>query len=77
MVSIKEYHNYLSKGKNKYGAVKTTYNGVVYDSKAEAHRAQELDIMQRAGYITDVQRQTKFPVVINGVKVFTYIADFK
>ena len=42
---------------NKYGAKKTEYRGVVYDSKWEAQKAYELDMLQRAGKITDLQRQ--------------------
>jgi len=75
MVTIQQYRKFLSKG-NKYGAVKTVYGGVTYDSKSEATRAQELDIWLASGEITDLERQTKFPIIINGVKVFTYIADF-
>lgn len=61
---------------NKYRAIKTTYNGVTYDSKREAHRAKELEILERAGKIIMTGTQVKFPVFINGTKVFTYIADF-
>lgn len=75
MVTIHQYRKFLG-GANKYGAIKTEYNGQVYDSKAEAHRAMELDLWLKTGEITDLARQTKFPVIINGVKVFTYIADF-
>lgn len=67
----------MNKGKSKYRNVKTEYNGVMYDSKAEARRAMELDMLEKAGEISDVKRQVKFPIEINGVKVFTYIADFQ
>jgi len=33
-----------------------------YDSKAEARRAQELHLMERAGVIRDLQEQVKFVV---------------
>lgn len=75
MVTIHQYRKFLSKG-TKYGNVKTPYNGVVYDSKAEANRAMELDVLLKAGAISHLERQVKFPVTINGEKVFTYIADF-
>lgn len=74
-MDIKTYHNFM-RGKNKYGAMKTEYNGGTYDSKAEANRAMELDLLVKAGKITDLARQTKFPIIINSIKVFTYIADF-
>jgi len=74
-MDIKTYHNYM-RGKNKYGAIKTEYAGVMYASKAEATRAQELDLLAKVGFIKDLERQVKFPIIINGVKVFVYICDF-
>ena len=38
---------------NKYGAKRT----MGYDSKVEADRGAQLDLLQRAGEITDLQRQ--------------------
>ena len=62
---------------HKYRAVKTVCaNGHSHPSKAEAKRCDELHLLERAGHITHLTMQPKFPVVINGVKVFTYIADF-
>jgi hypothetical protein len=37
--------------RHKYGARRTEYSGAFYASKAEAHRAMELDAMLRAGEI--------------------------
>ncbi len=74
-MDLATYHNYMGK-KNKYGAIKTSFNGVIYDSKAEAHRAMELNMMVEAGIISNLERQVKFPIIINDIKVFTYIADF-
>jgi hypothetical protein len=74
-MDLKTYHNYM-RGKNKYGAIKTEYAGVIYDSKAEANRAMELDILEKKGLVKNIQRQVKFPITIKGKKVFTYIADF-
>lgn len=75
-MNLTEYHKIMNKSGNKYKAIKTEYNGVLYASKAEAKRAMELDLMEKDYLITDVQRQPKFPIVINGKTVFTYIADF-
>lgn len=74
MPTIEEYRKFLSRG--KYGNIKTTYAGVVYDSRKEARRAQELDLLTKAGEIFSLEIQPKFPVFINDKKVFTYIADF-
>ena len=45
---------------NKFHAIKTEYKGVVYDSKWEAQRAYELDMLERAGKIKDLERQKRF-----------------
>lgn len=57
-------------------ARKTNYNGKVFDSKFEAGEAQELEIRKRAKDIKDYATQVNFPLVVNGYKIATYIADF-
>lgn len=75
-MKLEEYRQLMTKGKNKYNAQKTEYNGVIYDSKAEARRAQELDILLASGYISDLKRQEKLDFFVNNKKMFTYIPDF-
>lgn len=62
----------------KYGAKRTLYDGVTYASKREAAYAAELDQLKLAedgvAYWTP---QPEFPLVVNGVKIGKYIADFK
>lgn len=60
---------------NKFGAVKTTVDGVRFDSKLEAKRWNELLMLQRAKAITDLQRQVPFDLMVNGHHVTKYIAD--
>lgn len=62
--------------RNKYGATKTTLDGITFASKAEAIRYAELKLLQRAGQIKDLQCQPRFPLVVSGKLVATYIADF-
>jgi hypothetical protein len=62
---------------NKYNAKKTEYNGVIYDSKKEANRAMELDLMIKAGDVIKVERQPRFDIYVNGVFIAYYKADFK
>lgn len=64
------------KAMSKYNARKTTIDGNVFDSKSEARRWQELQLLQIAGEIRDLERQTSFDITINGVKVCRYKADF-
>ena len=52
-------YNYKRKA-NKFGAKKTTFMGIKFDSKWEAERWGELTSMEKAGYITDLQRQIPY-----------------
>lgn len=62
--------------RSKYGAVKTIVDGIVFDSKREAARWGELNLLWRAGKIHNLCRQEKLPFYVNGNVIFTYIADF-
>lgn len=62
--------------RSKYGNKKTTVAGEVFDSKWEAEHWVELRLRQSAGEIRELKRQQRIPVVINGIKVCTFIADF-
>lgn len=58
---------------SKYRAVRT--NG--YASKGEARRAEQLKLMLRAGAISDLAEQVKYPLTVNGELIANYIADFE
>lgn len=60
----------------KYKNIKTVADGIVFDSQKEARRYGELRLLERAKEISGLQLQPRFPIVINGVKVCTYVADF-
>lgn len=66
--------------RNKYGAkkIKDPATGFVFDSKAEFIRWCELRIMERAGKISDLQRQVKYELIPKqkGERACTYLADF-
>jgi hypothetical protein len=61
---------------NKYGAKRTTIDNLTFDSKHEAKRWTELKLLERAGQITDLLRQVKFPIAVNGHPIGLYVADF-
>lgn len=68
---------------SKYGSNKTYYNGIRFDSRKEADRYAELCILQKAGIISDLQRQVQFtliPAQYEGKKCIfkatNYYADF-
>ena len=68
---------------NKYGSRKVTRDGMTFDSQKEYRRFCELRLLERAGKVTDLQRQVKFELIPSqriGGKVVeracNYIADF-
>jgi len=74
--------------RSKYGAVRTTVDGITFASKAEARRYRELKMLEKAGQISDLQLQPKYRLLaasttgtIRGALrelpcVGHYIADF-
>lgn len=49
--------------RSKYGNKKVGYNGESFDSLKEYRRFCELSLLERAGEITDLQRQVKFVLI--------------
>lgn len=64
----------------KYGvalkAERTSREGIVFDSKGELARWEELRLLERAGEVSELRRQVKYPLVVNGVNLGSYVADF-
>lgn len=68
----------------KYHSRKTEVNGILFDSKLEAERYQQLMLLQKAGEITGLQLQVEFQIFKGYVnpdtgektKSVTYVADF-
>ena len=48
---------------NKYYNKKCTVNGIIFDSRKEARRYQELLLLERAGVIKSLQRQVKYVLI--------------
>ena len=63
--------------KHKYKAKPVTIDGIRFASQAEAKRYGELISLEAAGEISNLELQPKYPIVINGAKICTYIADFR
>ena len=49
--------------RNKYGAKKTLVGDINFDSKKEAGRWMELQLLERAGVISELQRQVKIELM--------------
>lgn len=68
---FKEFVKKLPKKKSKYRNVKTTVDGITFDSKKESQRYKELKILQEKGEIHNLNIQVSFDL-----KVCKYKADF-
>ena len=47
-----------------------------WQSLKEFARWRELQLLERGNHVSQLDRQVKLPVHINGIKIFTYVADF-
>ena len=63
--------------RSKYGNVKVEVDGHKFDSKAEGARYWDLKQLERAGEIADLELQPKFPLLVHGIRVAEYRADFR
>lgn len=74
--------NRYTRKPRKYHNDKVTVGGITFDSKKEADRYCELLLLQRAGRISELQRQVKFKLLPTQrgeqrtERPVTYIADF-
>lgn len=68
--------------KSKFHATKVTIDGIVFDSKGEGARYQELVLLQKAGHIKNLQLQVPFELQPSFRKrgktyrAINYVADF-
>jgi len=60
----------------KYKNKKTVVDGIVFHSMREAKRYSDLKLMQRAGLISGLALQVPYQLIVNGVKICAYNADF-
>lgn len=61
---------------SKFNAKPTIVDGIRFPSKAEARRYSELKSLEQAGIITNLKRQPRYDICINGKLCFFYKADF-
>lgn len=62
--------------RSKFGSRKAEVDGYTFDSQREARYYLLLKALKLAGEIVTLDRQVRFPIVVNGAKVCTYVADF-
>lgn len=51
--------------RNKYGSKKVEVDGIVFDSKKESRRYQELSLLEKSGEIQNLQRQVEYVLIPN------------
>ncbi|MGZ2501769.1 DUF1064 domain-containing protein [Rhizobium leguminosarum] len=78
IITREEYRAAVAKPKrrNKFGAKKTMFEGILFDSKREAEVYRDLKLLERSGRISGFERQRKFELIVNGEIIGTYRADF-
>jgi hypothetical protein len=63
---------------NKYRNKPTHIDGIRFASKAEAKRYQELKLLERAGEITGLRLQPRYPLyAYEKEKICDYVGDFE
>lgn len=62
--------------RNKFNAVKVTVDGETFDSKREAELYHQFEMLERAGAISELIRQPKFDLIVDGIKIASYRADW-
>ena len=60
----------------KYRNRKTVVDDIEFDSEREANRYVVLRDQERIGLIQNLKRQYVFAIIIDGVRICDYVADF-
>jgi hypothetical protein len=61
---------------SKHKNVKVIIDGITFDSGAEGERYKILKAKEKAGLIKNLQLQVNYPLIVNGLKICDYRADF-
>lgn len=77
-MNVEEYKLLAAKNakRGKYNNVASQVDGFRFDSKREGMKWLQLRQWERSGEISNLRRQVVFPLVVNGVLVAKYRADF-
>lgn len=75
-MSKSEIERALYPRRSKYRNAKTQVAGITFHSKKEARRYTELLMLESRGLIQDLECQKRYDIVVNGMKVCSYVADF-
>lgn len=61
---------------SKYKNGKVVIDGIKFDSGAEGERYKVLKAKEKAGLIKNLELQKTYPLIVNGLKICDYRADF-
>lgn len=62
--------------RSKFNAKRTTTSdGITHPSKKQSLRWVLLLQLERTGQIADLRREVRYPIIVNGQKICTYVAD--
>lgn len=62
--------------RSKFRNVRTVVEGRTFDSKREAHRYQQLQLLERNGEVRAIRCQVPYQLRVNGIFICRYYADF-
>ena len=62
---------------SKYHARRTEVDGITFASNKEATRYRVLRLLEKAGRIAQLELQVPYDLIVNGVKLGKYVADFR
>lgn len=67
----------MRRARSKFGNVRTVVDGITFASKKEARRYSELKLLEKAGKISNLVLQKRFPIYVHEVKICDYVCDFE
>lgn len=70
------YLRAVAKPRSKYGNVKVEYEGLKFDSKHELECWKQLKVRMRAREISELKRQVRFDLEVNGRRTGKITVDF-
>jgi hypothetical protein len=72
----KEQHKKNQAPRLKYGNTPTVIDGIRFDSKKESQYYGRCKMLVMAGKLLKVECHVRFPLIVHGVKICEYEADF-
>lgn len=73
---VRAHQQRVGRQMSKYHNEPTMVGDERLDSKREARRYEALKLLERAGEISNLKRQVRFRLEVNGHLICNYVADF-